>query len=197
MSRSKSFVPTAPGTLSQGTPPKQSSLLASLIRDSVGGNCIRFLTSNRMLQFEEEKHPELWYQFVDPQSSRWMALYGQPRRPSHSSHTNTDNCADHGGNSDSLREMQESSVRDQDLELPMVTNVPSRTFTREGIVHQGMTGERVDPEKGLDYLIITWWNENDQEVCFQLSPCRKLRHVTDANIEPPELVNCQKGLCHL
>lgn len=47
---------------------------------------------------------------------------------------------------------------------PRVRTIPSSTWEENGQRFQGITGERVDPEKGRDVLVVDWWDGNDPEV---------------------------------
>ena len=50
--------------------------MSELIRDTVVGHILRFLTKGRVLQYAEEKDPSLWKQYLDRDQSKNMALYG-------------------------------------------------------------------------------------------------------------------------
>lgn len=42
--------------------------------------------------------------------------------------------------------------------------IPSSAWSDREDRFQGLTGMRIDPEKGKDIHLIDWWDEKDQEV---------------------------------
>lgn len=105
----------------------------SLLRDSCYGNIIRILTRGRFFKYEDETHPELWHRYI-----------------------NIDKSADMARGSDA------SSSSDVDIDT-RVRNVPSRPWEENGQRFQGLTGEKVDPEKGTDIMMVDWLDDKDQD----------------------------------
>ena len=52
--------------------------MSELIRDTVFGHMVRFITKGKVLQYAEEKDPSLWKQYLDRNQTKNMALYGHP-----------------------------------------------------------------------------------------------------------------------
>lgn len=145
----------------------------SLLRDSCYGNIIRILTRGRFFKYEDETHPELWHRYI-----------------------NIDKSADMARGSDA------SSSSDVDIDT-RVRNVPSRPWEENGQRFQGLTGEKVDPEKGTDIMMVDWLDDKDQDVSLQL---RRYLHGLRTHtvprgyycvLEPPELAFGKEGVCHL
>lgn len=65
------------------------------------------------------------------------------------------------------RGSDESPGSDVDIDA-RVRNVPSRPWEENGQRFQGLTGEKVDPEKGTDIMMVDWWDDKDQDVSLQL-----------------------------
>lgn len=124
--------------------------MASLLRDSSFGNLCRILTNGRVFRYQEEIHPELWHRYVNTEKSANVARHGRT------------------GSRDSSDDLNDSSHAESP---PRVTNVPSRSWEEDGQIFQGMTGEEVDPEKGLNVLIVDWWDDKDPEVSFHVLIC--------------------------
>ena len=143
--------------------------MPDLLRDSVFGHLVRFLTKNRVFQYPEEKDPALWKRYLDREQTRNMALYGHPilspeeqkekdsqvQTPPQSAsgfHTPTDESAD--------------------------TLAKEKTQTLDGghQMHSTLTNQRVDTERGRDASMVSWYGDDDPEVCiiFSNTPIRAL-----------------------
>ena len=130
--------------------------MSELIRDTVFGHILRFFTKGKVLQYAEEKDPSLWKQYLDRDQTKQMALYGhtgdettEEKQEGGSSPT-----SDTPGNGDGkgTKHSDESSrSRAEDGEPPLSSTI---------------TGLKIDPEKGRDTAIVTWYGDNDQEVPF-------------------------------
>ncbi|PYI31217.1 multidrug resistance protein-like protein [Aspergillus indologenus CBS 114.80] len=114
-------------------------MAATLIQDSVFGHAIRLLTRNRCFRYAEEREPELWKRYISLEKSGQMA---------------------HEGRVDSA-----INVPDEEHHSPRehLSRIPSTAWEHSGHNFQGLTGVRINPEKGKDVNVIDWWDENDQE----------------------------------
>lgn len=52
--------------------------MSELLRDTVFGHAVRFMTKARLFQYAEENDPSLWKQYLDRKQTKNMALYGHP-----------------------------------------------------------------------------------------------------------------------
>lgn len=113
--------------------------MATLMHDSIAGLAIRFLTNGRTFQYEEEKDPSLWKRFINIEKSGHMARRG-------------------------ITEPLEVEENDSHSSRT-VSQLPSVAWSDQGRRFQGLTGVRIDPEKGKDVHLIDWWDDHDKEVC--------------------------------
>ena len=129
-----------------------------LIRDTVFGHILRFLTKGKVLQYAEEKDPSLWKQYVDRDQTKHMALHGHtgdetPEEKQEREYSPTDGTQSNGSGNGNVQEAKlsddSSRSRAQDGEPPLSSTI---------------TGQKIDPEKGRDTTIVTWYGDNDPEV---------------------------------
>ena len=120
--------------------------MATLMHDSIAGFALRFLSGGRIFQYAEEKDPSLWKRFTNIEKSGRMARLGRM---------------------DSVEVPEDDSVGTNES----FTQTPSAAWSHEGDRFQGLTGVRIDPEKGKDVYLIGWWDDNDQEVHPIQSQC--------------------------
>lgn len=112
--------------------------MSELVRDTVFGHFLRLVTRNRVLQYEEEKNPELWQQYIHKEKSANMAVHGQVQAPE--------------GDDEKKQERQPSDSA-------------SSSSTAVGEGQQDLRqGKKVDQEKGSDALVVDWWGPTDPEV---------------------------------
>lgn len=134
--------------------------MSELIRDTVFGHAVRFITNGRVLQYAEEKDPSLWKQYLDRDQTKSMALYGHPddQTPEEkqelqsspvSEAQSTANANGNGNLSEATRSETPSPARSGDGEYQLSSTI---------------TGQRIDPEKGRDTTMVTWFGDNDPEV---------------------------------
>lgn len=84
----------------------------------------------------------LWKRYINKEKSGRMAYHGR-----------MDSISDADGNAAIPSSSIESMGR-----------IPSSAWSDGDRRLQGLTGMRIDPEKGKDVHLIDWWDENDQEV---------------------------------
>lgn len=56
--------------------------MSELIRDTVLGHLLRYVTGRKVLLYEEEKNPELWKKYVSKEKSANLAVHGETTPPS-------------------------------------------------------------------------------------------------------------------
>lgn len=122
--------------------------MASLIQDSTVGHVIRFLSKGRIFKYAEERDPLLWKQYTNKEKSSRMAYHGR-----------MDSIRDADGIADGVTRSSSRSSR-----IESMGRIPSSGWSDSGNRFQGLTGMRIDPEKGRDVYLIDWWDDKDQEV---------------------------------
>lgn len=116
--------------------------MTTLIQDSIAGHAFRILSNGRFFKYAEERDPSLWKRFTNIEKSGRMAYHGR-----------TDSTDIPDGDT-------------FDMDWP-VSQIPSRAWSNGSRRFQGLTGVRIDPEKGKDVHLVDWWDENDPEVGIQ------------------------------
>ena len=119
--------------------------MAELIRDTVFGHCVRFITKGRVLQYAEEKDPSLWKQYIDRDQTINMALYGNPQ----------------GTEPEEKKHEGDTSPSSEDSSQTRAGDVNQREHNQ---LHSTITAQRVDTEKGRDTTMVTWFGDDDPEV---------------------------------
>ena len=117
--------------------------MTDLIRDTVFGHFVRLITNGRFFQYAEEKDSSLWKQYIDREQTRNMAMVGNPEG------MEPDEKKDQGASSE---ESSQTRAEEQNQ------------------LHSTLTGQRVDPEKGRDATMVTWFGDNDPEVRSSRTP---------------------------
>ncbi|TVY93904.1 Caffeine resistance protein [Lachnellula willkommii] len=127
--------------------------MSELVRDTCFGHVLRLATGGRVLQYEEDIDPSLWERYIDKEKSGRMAHHGhtaEEEKNEENSGSNDDvsdqrqTAAEHNQPSSS-RDTSDTRVGSQDQQR----NDPS------GVI--------VDPEKGRDVSIVTWYGAGDSE----------------------------------
>lgn len=126
--------------------------MASLMQDSIAGYAIRFLSKGHIFKYAEERDPSLWKQYTNKEKSSRMAYHGR-----------MDSIGDADGIADGVTRSSSRSSR-----IESMGRIPSSGWSDSGNRFQGLTGMRIDPEKGKDIYLIEWWDEKDQEVRSRL-----------------------------
>jgi len=111
---------------------------SELIRDTLFGHILRFVTRKRVLRYQEEIYPELWKKFVNKHKSG--------------------NMAHHGSVEDEEREEENEKSVEHDQQPS--SHASSDTQVDAKVVNE-RTGKQVDPEKGRDANIVDWWGPDD------------------------------------
>ena len=130
--------------------------MSDLFRDTVFGHAVRFIFKGRFFQFAEEKDASLWKQYLDRKQTKNMALYGDPSdQPPEDKHEH-----------ESASASETHSHANSNANGPNVSEESSQTRTgdAEHQLSSTITGQRIDPEKGRDVTMVTWFGDNDPEV---------------------------------
>ena len=140
--------------------------MIELIRDTVFGHLVRFLSKGKLLQYAEEKDAKLWKQYLDRDQTRNMALHGNLDGPQ----LTPDEKEKEVGNDSS----ESSRTRTPELENIQTNAAQTRSLrqkeTHEHQMSSTITGQRIDTEKGRDVTIVTWFGDDDPEVPPSRSP---------------------------
>ena len=132
--------------------------MSELIRDTVFGHLVRFITKGRLLQYAEEKDPSLWKQYLDRNQTKNMALYGHPEDETPEEKQARESAP--------VSETQSNVNLNSDVNGANRSDESSQTGAGDG-EHQlssTITGQKIDPEKGRDTTMVTWFGNNDPEV---------------------------------
>jgi len=113
--------------------------MTELIRDTAFGHIVRFVSRGKFLQYEEERDPSVWTKFIDEKQSGNLA---------------------HHGTTDPLEDGEEPLHGDDEKEKRSESNSSSQSRAGEGDVNRA-SGAKVDPEKGKNFDVVTWYNEHD------------------------------------
>lgn len=118
--------------------------MAELLRDTAFGHLVRFVTRSKYFQYAEERDPSIWTRYIDEKKSAHLAHHGDVDPPE-------DNVALEGLGGVRTRENGEHD-----------SGSSSRTrVAGDGFNHA--SGVKVDPEKGKDVHIVTWYGDDDPE----------------------------------
>jgi DHA1 family multidrug resistance protein-like MFS transporter len=142
--------------------------MKELFRDTTTGHVLRLLTKGRILQYEEDKDPSLWQRYIDKEKSGRMAHHGhtgeeeKEEKDDEKNDSGEENSGDESFENDSSTERPTREERNQ--ENARRSSSDTRVGT-DGTHRNEVSGVAVDPEKGRDVSIVTWYGENDPEVC--------------------------------
>lgn len=136
--------------------------MSELIRDTAFGHLVRFLTKGRALQYAEEKDPSLWKQYLNRDQTKNMALYGHPgdetpeEKQERESVPVSETQSSTNGNGNGKGNGNGASLSDESSQ--------TRAGDGEHQLSSTLTGQKIDPEKGRDVTMVTWFGDNDPEV---------------------------------
>ena len=130
--------------------------MSELLRDTVFGHAVRFITKGRYFQFAEEKDSSLWKQYIDRNQTKNMALYGHPDDESPEEKQERE--------STPVSERQSHANGNVNRADSSEQSSPTRAGDGEHQLSSSMTGQKIDPEKGRDVTMVTWFSDDDPEV---------------------------------
>jgi MFS transporter, DHA1 family, multidrug resistance protein len=128
-----------------------------LLRDTFFSRCVRLASGGRLFKYPEEQDPTMWQRYIDTEKSKHMARHGKPTPPEGAEQEKQGSTA--GPSQDN---------RPRDSRTSSATQVVNET-------HDALFNgnkRHVDPEKGKDSYIVSWYGDNDPEV-RPSSPTRK------------------------
>lgn len=126
--------------------------MSDLIRDTVVGHILRFITGRRVLKYQEEIDPSLWEKYVHKEKSANMAVHGQTSPPE-------------DAEQDQVKEKDIDNDQGEARRPQSSSRSSSATQVDENEKVNEVSGKKIDPEKGKDVFVVDWWGPNDPEVC--------------------------------
>ncbi|KAK3725100.1 GTPase-activating protein [Vermiconidia calcicola] len=128
--------------------------MTELIRDTAFGHLVRFISRKKFLKFAEEEDPSVWTRYIDEKKSGHLAHHGVTDEPE-------DGASMEGLGGVRTRENQVSMFPPSRLwSMDRTQSYNSRAGTTR-VNHA--SGIKVDPEKGKDVHLVSWYGENDPE----------------------------------
>ncbi|KAF2722584.1 MFS general substrate transporter [Polychaeton citri CBS 116435] len=134
--------------------------MTDLVRDTTFGHLVRYVTKNKYLQYPEEADPSIWTRFIDEKKSGYLAHHGTTEPPD-------DGASLQGIGGVRTREDQPDAERSAEQRpISGRTSSDNSSKTRLGSDTEGInnaSGIKVDPEKGRDAHIVSWYGDKDPE----------------------------------
>lgn len=127
--------------------------MAELMRDTVFGHFVRLISKRKYFQYAEERDPKLWKQYLDREQTKNMALYGNTNGPS----------GDEGSEKEVVNTPSEES-----------SQARAEEEEHDHQLSSTITGQVIDPEKGRDVTMVTWFGDNDPENPINWSTSKKV-----------------------
>jgi MFS transporter, DHA1 family, multidrug resistance protein len=119
--------------------------MTELIRDTVSGRFLRLTLKGQILPYKEDRDPSLWRLYIDAEKSGRMAHHGHI--------------------------VEEEKLEEQDLngglhriEEGGSSGSSSAFVASHEVPRNEESGVKVDPGKGKDVTVVTWFSEDDPEV---------------------------------
>ena len=120
--------------------------MTDLVRDTLFGHFLRFVSGGRLLSYAEERDPSIYQKYINADKSGNLAATGTTQPQS--------------------REPQDGSTKET-AESPARPDISSQrsesTKADSSPVINGPSGKRVDPEKGRDIELVDWYGPDDPE----------------------------------
>ncbi|KAK3672685.1 GTPase-activating protein [Recurvomyces mirabilis] len=142
--------------------------MAELFRDTAFGHFIRLITNKKAFQYPEEADPSIWTRFIDEKKSGYLAHHGDTNPPEEDVEMEGI-----GG----VRTREDQFTLQPPANRPsMGRNSESSSRTRVGsndVNINHASGVKVDPEKGRDRHLVTWYGDNDPENPLNWSRVKK------------------------
>lgn len=161
--------------------------MSELIRDTAFGHIVHFVSKGKLLQYAEERDPNLWKLYIHRDQTKNIALHG-----------NTDGQVPDEKEKRDGADSSEASSRtrhgDEESEYRM-NRARTAEEERQYQMSSTVTGQRIDTEKGRDITMVTWFGDNDPEVRpSSMLATSSSSFEPDREVEPSQLVHLQKGL---
>ncbi|KAN0117373.1 putative caffeine resistance protein 5 [Hyaloscypha variabilis] len=130
--------------------------MKELVRDTVVGHLLRSVPRGKVLRFEEERDPSLWKRYVDKEKSGRMAHHGDVEEEKKEEQEGNDT------SNENMHEQQRAGVAEGDTTANTRNSSDTRVGSGEARRNE-VSGVPVDPEKGRDVSIVSWFGDNDPE----------------------------------
>lgn len=165
--------------------------MADLLRDSVFGKLIRLSSRGSWLQYAEEKDPSIWTRFIDEKASGYLAYHGDTNPPADGAEMPSIG----GVRTRENQSRAEPSTNRHSAQTQSGSSNSSQT--RGGNDHRQInhaSGVPIDPEKGRDLHVVSWYGPDDPGITIALS----LNYSSQlmGSREPAELECVQEILRH-
>ncbi|KAJ4397803.1 GTPase-activating protein [Gnomoniopsis smithogilvyi] len=112
--------------------------MVHLIRDSFFGQCLRLVTSGRVLHYPEELDPTIWKRYINEEKSANLAAHGKT-------------------------ELEDGESRKSPRDSGSLTRTLSTDHGRSQSQDELRNYRPVDPEKGRDVYLVDWYGPDDPE----------------------------------
>ncbi|KAK3626500.1 GTPase-activating protein [Elasticomyces elasticus] len=144
--------------------------MTELIRDTAFGHLVRFVSRGKYLKYQEEADPSIWTRYIDEKKSGYLAHHGDANPPE-----------------DDVEMEGIGGIRTRDDQFTLQTPATRRDPTRTSSDHSSRTrvgdenghrnhvsGIKVDPEKGRDLHVVSWYGPDDPENPMNWSLTKKV-----------------------
>ncbi|KAK2626858.1 hypothetical protein QTJ16_004033 [Diplocarpon rosae] len=173
--------------------------MAELVRDTAFGKCLRLLSGGRAMQYEEERDFSLWERYVDAEKSGRMAHHGTTEEEKQGNERQgggeedsenfdgrvAEKPEETGDRNEIARSPDQLAFRQRDIGTNEPRSDPganadsrrssgTRVASGENRRTNAFSGVFVDPEKGRDVTIVTWFGDNDPENPLNWSTGKKV-----------------------
>ncbi|KAJ9647931.1 GTPase-activating protein [Coniosporium tulheliwenetii] len=134
--------------------------MSELIRDTVFGHLIRFISRGRLLKYAEERDPSLWKRYIDTEKSGYAAHHGTTEPQGEDSDVEERSAEDRSHNTNGEQSRSSSSSG-------------TRVGEEDGVIINQASGVEVDSEKGRDIYVVTWYGPDGPEYPMNWSHSKK------------------------
>ena len=141
--------------------------MTELFRDTTVGHLLRIISRQKLLPYEEDRNPAIWKRYIDKEKSGNMAHHGKVDPEEKDEEKLAANATNDGslGTNASQQAEQGQLIGDEKRRLTSNRNSSdTRMDNRDDAQYNEVSGVRVDPEKGRDLSIVTWYSDSDPEV---------------------------------
>lgn len=130
--------------------------MTELIRDTAFGHLIRLITNKRFLKFQEEADPSIWTRYIDEKKSGYLAHHGDTNPPE-------DGDMPEGLGGVRTREDQYTLQTPPRLSTHDSSDSSRTRVGDDSEKVNNASGMKIDPEKGRDLHMVSWYGPNDPE----------------------------------
>ena len=140
--------------------------MTELLRDTLFGHVVRFVTKARYFQYAEEKDPSLWKRYLSSEKTEHMAHHGSTGQDVEGVNKGAQEARE------AIPSTGSSSTRLESFQTPISEGSSSTHIETLRITNT--IGQKIDQEKGRDVCIIEWFGNNDQENPMNWSSSKKV-----------------------